>query len=56
MVMVKAEEAVRAGEPASVSVTVKLAVPAEVGVPVMAPVVLERVRPEGRAPCEMDHL
>ena len=53
---VKAAEAVRAGLPESVSLTVKLAVPAEVGVPVMAPVVLQRARPVGRAPWEIDQV
>ena len=54
--MVKAEEALRAGLPESVRVTVKLAVPAEVDVPLMAPVVLLMARPVGRAPWEIDQV
>jgi hypothetical protein len=55
-VRVKAEVAVWVGEPLSVSLTVKLAVVWEVGVPVMMPVVLERERPEGSAPAVIDQV
>ena len=54
--MVKAAEAERAGEPESVSLTVKPAVPADMGVPLIAPVVLLMARPVGRAPWAIDQV
>ena len=54
--MVKAAEVVRAGLPASASLTVKLAVPTAVGVPLMTPLVLLSVRPAGSAPCVIDQV
>ncbi len=55
VVMVKAAVAVRAGEPESVSVTVKLVVPTELGVPLMTPL-LDSVSPAGKAPCVSDQV
>jgi len=48
--------AVRAGFPESVALTVKLEVPAAVGVPETAPVDAFRVRPDGRVPDETLHV
>jgi hypothetical protein len=54
MTMEQLELLVAASPPVeSVAVTVKLKVPAEVGVPVTAPVAGFRVRPPGRAPAVM---
>lgn len=51
MAMVRLAEAVSAtGVLESVAVTVTVKVPAVVGVPVMAPVVVARLVPEGRDP------
>ena len=44
----------RAGVPESSARTVKGYVPAVVGVPVIAPVALERARPGGKAPAASD--
>jgi len=48
--------AVWAGELESVTMAVKLKVPAVVGVPEMAPVLALRVRPGGRVPVEIDQV
>jgi hypothetical protein len=45
-----------AGLPESVTVAVKLDVPVTVGVPEIAPVVADRVRPAGRLPEVTDHV
>ena len=42
--------------PESVTVAVKLDVPVAVGVPEIAPVVADRVRPAGRLPEVTDHV
>lgn len=47
--------AVRAGFPESVALTVKLEVPAAVGVPETAPVDAFKERPDGRVPDETLH-
>ena len=47
--------ALSAGTEASLTLTVKLFVPAFVGLPEMTPA-LERVSPAGRPPAEIDHL
>jgi hypothetical protein len=49
IVMLKLAEAVVAGEPESVTLIVKLKVPAVVGVPAIVPAA-ESVRPPGNAP------
>jgi hypothetical protein len=48
-------EAVCCGDPLSVTVTAKLAVPLPVGVPEMPPP-LDRLRPAGRLPDASDHV
>jgi hypothetical protein len=48
--MLKLADAVVAGEPESVTLTVKLEVPAVVGIPEIVPVDAVRVRPAGNAP------
>ena len=50
IVIVSAFVAVCAGEPESVAFTVKLAVPAVVGIPLIAPVLAFRASPAGNAP------
>jgi hypothetical protein len=50
IVMLKLAEAVVAGEPESVTLTVKLKVPVAVGLPEIVPVVAARVKPPGNAP------
>ena len=55
-VIVRAFVAVCAGVPESVAFTVKLAVPAAVGVPVIAPVLALSVSPAGSAPEAMDQV
>ena len=42
--------------PLSVNLTVKLAVPVTVGVPLMAPVDAARLKPCGNAPCDIDQV
>ena len=49
-VMLRFAEAVVAGEPESITFTVKLEVPAVVGVPEIAPVAAVSVRPAGSEP------
>jgi hypothetical protein len=56
MAIVNFTAAVRAGEPESVKVTVKLTLPATVGTPVIAPVAALRLSPGGNKPCVTDHL
>src|SRR5436190_22288642 len=51
--MLKDRVAVRTGMPESLTCAVKLKLPATVGVPVMAPVLLLRDKPVGNAPPEI---
>lgn len=55
-VMLSAFVAVCAGEPESVPFTVKLLVPAVVGIPVIAPVAAFKFNPAGKAPVVIDHV
>ena len=55
-IMLSDRSAVFAGLLTSVARTVKLEVPAVVGVPVIAPVLGLRVRPAGRGPLRIDHV
>ena len=52
MLMLKLADAAVAGEPESLTLTVKLKVPVASGVPEIAPVE-DRVRPPGKAPVPM---
>ena len=56
IVMLKAFEAVSAGVLESVAVTVKLAVPAVVGVPEITPVAPARAKPVGSEPAVTDQV
>jgi hypothetical protein len=55
MMMLNCFVAICCGMPESVACTVKLDIPAVVGVPVIAPVAAFKVRPAGKVPTETAH-